>query len=88
MKQSAIKPTCTKRLKVINKSEAMKLAEEHEGFCSIETYCTGKYIWHGSEDAYVGKEHEVSSRIMALWVERRTDKDGSYALFKCLIDNN
>ncbi|GIB34705.1 hypothetical protein VCSRO91_3580 [Vibrio cholerae] len=87
-KENAIKHTNLKWLKIIKKSEAMKLAQEHEGFCSIEAYCTNKYVWHGDESAYVGQEIEVSSKVLALWFEHRSDQNGSYALLKCLIDNN
>lgn len=77
-----------KNINVIKKSEAMKMAKEHEGFCSIKKYCDANYIWHGSENAYVGRTQQVPDRVLALWVERRTDSDGPYAIFRCLINNN
>jgi hypothetical protein len=75
-----------KKLSVITKTEAMKMAKANPGL-RTEVYCAGKYIWHGSQKPYVGKEHEVSDRVSALWVERRSDSDGPYARFMCLLND-
>lgn len=72
-----------KTIKVTKRSDAMKIANEHPT-ARIGKYDCGKYAWHGSQEHYVGKEEKVSDRILALWVERRTDRDGPYAQVMCL----
>ncbi|NAX34113.1 DUF987 family protein [Vibrio sp. V27_P1S3P104] len=70
-------------MKITKRSDAMKIANEHQT-ARIGKYDSGKYIWQGSQDHYVGKEEKVSDEILALWVERRTDRDGPYAQVMCL----
>ena len=76
-----------KQLKVLKKSEAMKMAKKNPS-ATIGKFSRGKYIWHGSESFYVGKEQEAPERVIALWVERRVDRDGPYAQFRCLAARN
>ena len=49
-------------------------------------YCAGKYVWHGSQSHYVGKTEQVHDGVHALWVERRVDRDGPYAVLMCLTE--
>jgi len=50
-------------------------------------YDSAKYKWKGSAKEYIGAEvSDVSSRIHAIWVERRQDKEGAYAQFMCYTE--
>ena len=47
-------------------------------------YCKGKYAWTGKASDYYGKPVKVSSDdVKRIWVERRTDKNGPYAVLMC-----
>ncbi|WP_050916549.1 DUF987 family protein [Vibrio cholerae] len=75
-----------KQLAIVKKSDALKLKEIHPN-AKIEKYDSGKYHWEGSQDEYVGRvEPNIPERILALWVERRTDRDGAYAQVMCLYE--
>ena len=66
-------------MKITKRSEALK----NSG--SVIKYCSGKYKWHGSQSAYVGNDIELpkDSNVVAIWVERRSDKHGPYACLMC-----
>ena len=47
-------------------------------------YCKGKYVWTGKASDYHGKPVKVSSGdVKRVWVERRADKNGPYAVLMC-----
>ena len=46
---------------------------------SITKFDNGKYVWHGSQQHYVGREVPDLRGIHAVYVERRKDKNGPYA---------
>lgn len=45
--------------------------------------CSGRYRWFGSGKAYLGIPVQAPERIEYVWVERRTDKHGTYACLMC-----
>jgi hypothetical protein len=54
---------------------------------NIMKYDNGKYAWNGKASEYIGNVVEnVSSTVKALYVERRTDKDGPYAQVMCICE--
>lgn len=72
-----------KKVTISKRSSAKKMIAKHPN-ASVYKFCTGKYKWHGSESHYVGQQYDASDKIVAIWVERRTDTHGPYALLMCL----
>ncbi|BBM67876.1 hypothetical protein VA249_45220 (plasmid) [Vibrio alfacsensis] len=72
-----------KEITIQKRSEAMRIALEHPT-AKVMKYDNGKYTWHGSQTHYLGKQQQVTDCVLALWVERRTDRDGPYAQVMCL----
>ncbi|BEI26576.1 DUF987 family protein [Vibrio fluvialis] len=68
-------------LTIGTRAEGLKIAKAKGA--KVMKYCSGKYKWHGSASHYVGREEVVDREVLALWVERRTDRDGPYALVMC-----
>lgn len=68
-------------MKIISKSEALTLHHQHPQ-SRIFRYCTGKYQWHGSTRHYTGKEIPDIPGVLAVFIERRQDRNGPYA---CLM---
>lgn len=77
-------PTPTKTIKIQTRANALKMLNEHPD-ATKGKYSSGKYQWLGSQSHYVGKEETVSERVLALWVERRSDRDGAYAQVMCIV---
>lgn len=68
-------------LKFGTRAEGIKIAKANKA--KICKYCTGKYKWHGSAKHYIGREEIVDREVLALWVERRSDRNGPYAQIMC-----
>ena len=45
-------------------------------------YCTGKYQWHGSVCHYTGRDVPDIAGVLAVYAERRQDRNGPYT---CLM---
>nr|WP_206609268.1 DUF987 family protein [Vibrio cholerae] len=75
-----------KTIQIIKRSDAMRIAKDHP-VATIEKYCSGKYQWHGNQEHYIGRQEKVPERILALWVERRSDRNGAYAQVMSLADS-
>ncbi|QJI65158.1 DUF987 family protein [Escherichia coli] len=41
-------------------------------------FCNGKYRWHGSTEAYTGREVQDIPGVLAVFAERRKDSFGPY----------
>ena len=41
-------------------------------------FCTGKYRWHGSTEAYTGREVQDIPGVLAVFAERHKDSFGPY----------
>ena len=48
----------------------------------IFRYCTGKYQWHGSVCHYTGRDVPDIAGVLAVYAERRQDRNGPYT---CLM---
>ncbi|WP_063664235.1 DUF987 family protein [Aliivibrio fischeri] len=68
---------------IISRSKAMKIAKETPA-AQVIKYDLGKYQWKGSQKAYIGQNVETNTNVLALWVERRQDREGPYAQYMCL----
>ncbi|MFK0531108.1 DUF987 family protein [Escherichia coli] len=42
-------------MKIITRGEAMRIHQQHPA-SRLFPFCTGKYRWHGSTEAYTGRE--------------------------------
>ncbi|ELA9367538.1 DUF987 family protein [Vibrio parahaemolyticus] len=68
-------------LAIGTRAEGIKIAKANNA--KVWKYCTGKYKWHGSAKHYIGREEVVDREVLALWVERRSDRNGPYAQIMC-----
>ncbi|MHB2073146.1 MAG: DUF987 family protein [Escherichia coli] len=44
----------------------------------VSLLCTGKYRWHGSTEAYTGREVQDIPGVLAVFAERHKDSFGPY----------
>ena len=72
-------------MQIISKSEALKILRVTPG-AKKRTFSAGKYVWKGSQDAYIGKEvgGAGTTDCLAVFVERRQDRDGPFAQLMCI----
>ena len=64
-------------LKIITRGEAMRIHQQHPA-SRLFPFCTGKYRWHGSTEAYTGREVQDIPGVLAVFAERRKDSFGPY----------
>lgn len=64
-------------MKIISKSAAMVIHHQHPQ-SRIFRYCTGKYQWHGSTSYYIGLDVQEITGVLAVFAERRQDRNGTY----------
>ena len=80
-------------MKIITKSAANKvlvnsLFEPINGkTLSVSKFDSGKYEWKGNAKAYLGKEVPTLRGVHAVYVERRTDRNGAYAQIMCVSED-
>ena len=68
-------------MRIVSKRRAMAIYRQHPASC-IFRYCTSRYQWHGSVCHYTGKVVPDIPGVLAVYAERRQDRNGPYA---CLI---
>ncbi|EJF8564198.1 DUF987 family protein [Escherichia coli] len=68
-------------MKIISKRLAMTIYRQHPA-SRIVRFCTGRYQWHGSVCQYTVKVVTDISSVLAVYVERRQDRNGPYT---CLV---
>lgn len=73
-------------MKIISKAAALVIQQQHPG-SRLFRYCTGKYQWHGSASHYIGQDIRDIPGVLAVFVERRQDRCGPYALLRCVTLN-
>ncbi len=64
-------------MKIITRGEAMRIHQQHPA-SRLFPFCTGKYRWHGSTEAYTGSEVQDIPGVLAVFAERRKDSFGPY----------
>ena len=64
-------------MKIITRGEAMRIHQQHPA-SRLFPFCTGKYRWHGSAEAYTGREVQDIPGVLAVFAERRKDSFGPY----------
>jgi len=72
------------KMTVVSKSAAMQIKDSTKESI-IMKYCNGKYEWYGSAKHYIGKEVDASPDVLAVFIERRQDRHGSYARMMCVV---
>lgn len=61
----------------------MKTHQQHPD-SRLARYCAGKYQWIGKNDHYIGKEVPDCRGVLAVYIERRQDRDGAYTCVMCV----
>lgn len=68
-------------MRIVSKRQAMAIYRQHPASC-IFRYCTSRYQWHGSFCHYIGQVVPDIPGVLAVYAERRQDRNGPYA---CLM---
>ncbi|ENT2951794.1 DUF987 domain-containing protein [Klebsiella aerogenes] len=68
-------------MRIISKRRAMTIYRQHPA-SRIFRYCTGIYQWHGSVCHYTGLAVPDIPGVLAVYAERRQDRNGPCA---CLM---
>lgn len=50
-------------------------------------FCTGKYLWSGSVSHYYGRDVLDVSSVLAVFAERRQDRNGPYVCLRSVTLN-
>lgn len=73
-------------MKIISKHQAMKIYRQHPQ-SRLFRYCTGKYTWSGSVCHYHNREVQDISGVLAVFAERRQDRNGPYVVLRSVTLN-
>lgn len=64
-------------MKVITHDEAMRIHQQRPT-SRLFPFCTGKYRWHDSAEAYTGREVQDIPGVLTVFAERRKDSFGPH----------
>lgn len=73
-------------MKIISKRQAMALYRQHPG-SRLFRFCTGKYKRSGSIGHYAGREVQDIRGVLAVFAERRQDRNGPYVILRSVTLN-
>ena len=73
-------------MKIISKRQAMAIYRQHPQ-SRLFRFCTGKYKWSGSICHYAGREVDDISGVLAVFAERRQDRNGPYVVLRSVSLN-
>lgn len=73
-------------MKIISKRRAMALYRQHPGSRPFR-FSAGKYKWLGSICHYAGREVEDIRCVLAVFAERRQDRNGPYVILRSVTLN-
>lgn len=73
-------------MKIIPKRQAMAIHRQHPQ-SRLFRFCTGKYQWSGSVSHYSGREVQDISGVLAVFAERRQDRNGPYVVIRSVTLN-
>ena len=68
-------------MKIISKRQAMALYRQHPE-SRLFRFCSGKYAWSGRVGHYAGTEGQDISGVLAVFAERRQDRNGPYVVLR------
>ncbi|WP_256575193.1 DUF987 domain-containing protein [Klebsiella variicola] len=71
---------------IISKRRAMTIYRQHPA-SHIFRYCTGRYQWHGSDCQYTGQVVPDIPGVLAIYSERRQNRNGPYAYLMSITLN-
>lgn len=72
-------------MKIVSKSQANTIARRYPN--AIRTrFDAGKYKWTGSSADYIGRDVLDISFVRAVYVERRQDQEGAYAVLMSISE--
>ena len=73
-------------MKIISKRQAMTIYRQYPQSRQFR-FCTGKYTWSGSICHYGGQEVQDISGVLAVFAERRQDRNGPYVSLRSVTLN-
>ncbi|HBV9253431.1 TPA: DUF987 domain-containing protein [Klebsiella pneumoniae] len=73
-------------MKIISKRQAMAIHRQHSE-SRLFRFCTGKYRWSGSICHYHGMEVQDIRGVLAVFAERRRDRNGPYVILRSVTLN-
>lgn len=73
-------------MKIISKRQAMAIYRQHPQ-SRLFYYCTGKYRWTGSVSDYYGRDVGDISGVLAVYPERRQNRNGTYVVLRSVSVN-
>lgn len=73
-------------MKIISKRQAMAIHRQLPD-SRLFRFCTGKYAWSGSICHYAGREVQNIRGILAVFAERRQDRNGPYVILRSVTLN-
>lgn len=73
-------------MKIISKRQAMVIYRQHPQ-SRLLRFCSGRYQWSGSVCHYAGREVPNISGVLAVFAERRQDRNGPYVVL-CSVTLN
>ena len=73
-------------MKIISKRQAMAIYRQPPG-SRLFRFCTGKYKWSVSICHYAGREMEDIRGVLAVFAERRQDRNGPYVILRSVTLN-
>ncbi|WP_411704185.1 DUF987 family protein [Edaphovirga cremea] len=73
-------------MKIISKRQAMALYRQHLG-SRLFRFSAGKYQWSGSICHYAGHEVRDIRGVLAVFAERRQDRNGPYVILRSVTLN-
>ena len=71
-------------MRLISRSAAISLLANAPALTKIRLDM-GKYDWN-KRGSFKDRDIDVGPHVHAIWMERRQDSDGPYAIFMCLAD--
>ncbi len=63
-------------MKIITRGEAMRIHQQHPT-SRLFPFCTGKYRWHGSAEAYTGREVQDIPGVLAVFRHPELSLEGN-----------
>ncbi|MCY2457637.1 DUF987 family protein [Klebsiella pneumoniae] len=73
-------------MKIISKRQAMAIYRLHPE-SRLFRFFTGKYSWSGSVCHYYGREVQDIKGVLAVFAERRQDRNGPYVCLRSVTLN-
>ncbi|HDU5302239.1 TPA: DUF987 family protein [Klebsiella quasipneumoniae subsp. similipneumoniae] len=73
-------------MKIISKRQTMAIYRKYPGSCLLR-FCSGKYRWSGSICHYAGREVHNINGVLAVFAERRQDRNGPYVILRSVTPN-